>query len=502
MKSNAVLKRTCYIILISAFIVSMVFYVMFKNMNKKYKEIDTAVDKQVQVSLNEFLDTLGENGYQIETITADDTNELSDVETVFLSKEDKQSIIDNVVSALSPAVYKELESKTELEKQKVLDELEKTIQEKVTETIAEISGEGLSNIDRETIITAVTTIVESNMLEILSEKEKISEETIKTIQENIGKNVTELERQMQEYKSQMESLKSQYEKMVSDNKMDNQEYSSFYKDYQEFLKKYASNMSVTLTTSNIVSSAEIEAANDRQVLSAKAGNDLLNRINTLSSESSGSLEQIRDDLQKQLADNSEKITKLSEVQEKLQKYTEAVKAGDEEARTKLQKELEEYSKGLDDATREHIKEVLESTTDEIDEKLEAANQSIAGLETELKNSITENAAAIEKEKTANLADVNSIIADLKKLAQDADKDADREKYEAALGKIAEKKDGEWTPKENVTPTKALSIYNSVINETKIENRITEVSNNIDSNMMKAEFSPDGTTLTITVPTDN
>lgn len=200
--------------------------------------------------------------------------------------------------------------------------------------------------------------------------------------------------------------------------------------------------------------------------------------------------------------SNEFLNQLNELQKLLTNYTDAVKAGDEEARTKLQKELEEYSKSLDDATREHIKEVLESTTDEIDEKLEVANQSIAGLETELTNSITENATAIEKEKSANLADVNSITADLKELAQDADKDADREKYEAALSQIADNRDGIWVPKDNVTPTKALSVYNSVINETKIENRITEVSDNIDSNMMKAEFSPDGTTLTITVPGGN
>lgn len=200
--------------------------------------------------------------------------------------------------------------------------------------------------------------------------------------------------------------------------------------------------------------------------------------------------------------SNEILNQLNELQKLLTSYADAVKAGDEEARKKLQAELEEYSKGLDDATRKHIKDVIDSTTDDIDEKLNAANQSIVDLEAELTNSITENSTAIAKDKSDNLSDINSIIADLLRLIKDADKDADRAKYEAALEKIAEKKDGVWTPIESVTPTKALSVYNSVINETKIENRITEVSNNIDSNMMKAEFSADGSTLTITVPSNN
>lgn len=200
--------------------------------------------------------------------------------------------------------------------------------------------------------------------------------------------------------------------------------------------------------------------------------------------------------------SNEFLNQLNELQKLLTSYTDAVKAGDEEARKKLQAELEEYSKGLDDATRNHIKDVIDSTTNDIDEKLDAANQSITELEADLTNSITENSTAIAKDRSDNLSDINAIIADLQKLIGDADKDADRAKYEAALEKIAEKKDGVWTPIESVTPTKALSVYNSVINETKIENRITEVSNNIDSNMMKAEFSADGSTLTITVPSDN
>lgn len=103
-----------------------------------------------------------------------------------------------------------------------------------------------------------------------------------------------------------------------------------------------------------------------------------------------------------------------------------------------------------------------------------------------------------------MSDINEIIAELQKLISESEtqNSTDQAKYEDALSQIAEKKDGVWIPRESTTPTKALSVYNTVINETKIENRITSVSETIDSTMMKAEFSADGSTLTITIPNEN
>lgn len=226
---------------------------------------------------------------------------------------------------------------------------------------------------------------------------------------------------------------------------------------------------------------------------------LNNRLNNVSDDLQSQIEDSATTLQKQIDNNSQKISDLDAVQKKLQEYADAVKAGDEEARKKLQAELEEYSKGLDEATRQHISSVIDSTTADIDQKLAAANRSIAELETDLTNDITANAADIKKEQTANASDVNAIITELQKLADDAANSTERAKYQAALLQIADKENGAWKPKASVTPTKALSVYNTVIQETKIENKITSVTETIDSTMMKAEFSPDGTTLTITIP---
>lgn len=420
--------------------------------------------------------------------------------TLVINKDKSKMLASEIDKMVSDKVKKEV-SNNMISADELNTLLQSEIQ-KIYESIlnwnSDLSEYVLSEQEKEYIISATVKIVEEDLLKNIkddSSKYLELEKAIKSNEDNISKILSDIGK-IKDFSKDIDQTNARIDLLELAEGDSSNEILNQLNELQKLLTSYA----------DAVKAGDEEARKKLQAELEEYSKGLDKATREHIEEILNSTEENIDEkllaLQKQLNNNSSRIDELDVVQDKLQKYAEAVKAEDEEARKKLQAELEEYSKGLDDATRKHIKEVIDSTTDDIDEKLDAANQSIADLEAELTNSITENSTAIAKDKSDNLSDINAIIADLQKLIENADKDADRAKYEAALKKIAEKKDGVWTPIENVTPTKALSVYNSVINETKIENRITEVSNNIDSNMMKAEFSADGSTLTITVPSDN
>lgn len=481
--------------------------------NRKYEEINEQVSAMTEQYLELYLDDMSQDNMLVQQSGIKKETQVRDKIIVnLLSEDEKTKIISSVLGTLTPELYKNINFTSEAIRQDTLSQLESTLQEKILEILD--NSDLLTEEQKELITKEITIAVETQILHTINEQYTEMTAAITTIEKYVENNLLQMQEMLDQYEEKIKALeweiaalKSKIDQSNSNSKSDTEDLKKQLEDMENEYSKltnsflsYISSMKQTMDSLGLdpENGNLIDRINDLQVSLESADDQLSTSIKSLNSELTISSER----LQKQITDNSDMISELDTVQKKLQEYTDAVKAGDEEARVRLQKELEEYSKGLDDATRAHINDVINSTTEDIDKKLADANQSIAELGKNLTNSITANATAIEKEQSANISDVNEIVAELQKLIAETQNTTDQAKYEEALSQIAEEKNGTWTPRESVTPTKALSVYNTVVNETKIESRITSVSETIDATMMKAEFSEDGTTLTITIPNGN
>lgn len=481
--------------------------------NRKYEEINEKVSDMTEKYLEVYFDEMLQDNLPVQQSEIEKETQVRDKIIVnLISEDEKAKIISSVLGTLTPKLYKNINFSSEAIRQDTLSKLESTLQEKILEILN--NSNLLTEEQKQLITKEITIAVETQILNTIKEQYTEMTAAITTIEKYVENNLSQMKEMLDQYEEKIKALESEIAALKA--KID--QLNSNSKGDTEDLKKQLENMEneysrLTNTFLSYINSMKetmdslgldpengnlMERLNDLQMSMESADELLSANINNLNNDLATASER----LQKQITDNSDMISELDIVQKKLQEYADAVKSGDEEARKKLQSELEDYSKELDDATREHISNVINSTTEDIDKKLANANQTIAELEKKLTNSITANTAAIEKDQSANVSDINEIIAALRKLIAEAQNNTDKAKYEEALSQIAEKKNGIWTPREAITPTKALSVYNTVVNETKIENRITSVSETIDSTMMKAEFSADGTTLTITIPNGN
>lgn len=506
------LQKVLFFALIGILVVSVIISISVTSQyNRKYEKINDQVSEMTEQYLELYLDEMLPENMSVQQ--AEKETQIRDKIIVnLLSEDEKEKIVSSVLDTLTPKLYRDINFNSEAIRQDALNQLESSLQEKILETLNNSSL--LTEEQKELITKEMTIAVETQILEVLKEQYAEMTAAVATIEKYVESNLTQMQEILDQYEekikaleSELAALKAKIDQLNSDSKNDTEDLKKQLENMENEYSKltnsflcYINSMKATMDSLGLdpENGNLIDRINDLQV-SLELADDLLSEsIQSLNSDLTISSER----LQKQITDNSDMISELDTVQKKLQEYTEAVKDGDEEARARLQKELEEYSKGLDDATRAHINDVISSTTEDIDTKLADANQSIAELEKNLTNSITANTTAIEKEQSANISDVNEIIAELQKLIAETQNTTDQAKYEEALSQIAEEKNGTWTPRESVTPTKALSVYNTVVNETKIESRITSVSETIDATMMKAEFSADGTTLTITIPNGN
>lgn len=478
--------------------------------NRKYEEINEQVSDMTEQYLEVYLDEMSQKNMPVQQSEIKQVRDKIIVN--LLSEDEKAKIISNVLGTLTPELYKNINFSSEAIRQDTLSQLENTLQEKTLEILN--NSDLLTEEQKQLITKEITIAVETQILNTINEQYTEMTAAITTIEKYVENNLSQMQEMLSQYEEKLKALESEIAALKSKIDQSNLNSKSDTKDLKKQLDdmeseysrltnsflSYINSMKETMDSLDLENGNLIDQINDLKA-SLELADDLLSAsIKSLNSDLTSSSER----LQEQITDNSNMISELDIVQKELQLYADAVKNGDEEARAKLQKKLEEYSKGLDDATRAHVNDVINSTTEDIDKKLANANQSISELEKKLTNSITANATAIEKDRSANVSDINEIIAELQKLISESEtqNSTDQAKYEDALSQIAEKKDGVWIPRESTTPTKALSVYNTVINETKIENRITSVSETIDSTMMKAEFSADGSTLTITIPNEN
>lgn len=515
--------------------------------NHKYNKINDNVTDSVEKYLEEYLGATLQTNISAGTLDKLDkeqtTGGVADAQALGLTKEDKDAIIESVVGTLTPSFMTQLNSNAEMVRQDTMQQLEKTIEQQVKEILA--SSDVLTDEQKDILVKQITVSVENEVLQVLKENYTELTNSITILETYVKNNLADIEKKLEDYKVQMSDMEKDISELQSKVDKLNVETSSDNSGLTNRLDKITENY-------NLLRNSFTQYINQMNQMLESLGlsgmdTSIIDMINTLSvtlqeadKELNAQMVAVTDDLQQQLDNNKAKIESLDKVSANLDKYIQAVEAGDETAREQLKTEIEASLTGLDETTQKSIQDVLNSASSdksELQELIDTANNNLTTAKDALRNSITENTMKISEldtkidtntqQITDKITDNTSKISNLDQVSANLDKyikavesgdEAARTQLKtqiedsiSGLDEATKKSIQDVLDSASADKTELeglVSSANNKIDTTKAElnNQITEMSKNLDAvkeSLITGEFvtETDGsTTVVITIPT--
>lgn len=366
--------------------------------NRQLEIAKKEVAETVKVDLETYLSNLTDD-YKTEVIRELDKEDVIN-EITYLSSEQIDAIVKEITVLVKERLMEEAVNPTFTEQELV--KIEKEIAEKVEKSLGAGAG-SMTKSEKDALITSITTITETTVLNELRQEFYELEENIQILTEKVESNVNSLKESLekqgdsilvlQDRIKELEDLISSLQNGTSTDFKDmSAELNQLREDHSRLYSAYLASQLVALNTSDIVTNLIAEPTNSDGVVSAKAGhvmktdisnlqNDIMNlnsyldstftgidsefdrlermtekKLGDLSSDSSAALEDARKALQDAIDGNATDIDQLNEALEQAQK---ALSDNLSDLDSKTADALKEAEKKLSD-TISQVKDDLES----------------------------------------------------------------------------------------------------------------------------------------------
>lgn len=348
-----------------------------------------------------------------------------------ISEEQMNMIISEVSSEVTPTLLKQLSlTKSEIN-QHAITQLEESVEDKIQDVIPEYS---LSDEEMNTLIDSISLIVEMNVWEKLSQTLDQDEyqNNLDILQEAINDKFKQIKLSLETYSNTVSELENKINNMkcegVSEKELLDMEdrLMEAYRKLEEFTIKSSNTVS-------IINDLMTDYKTDNGVVSAKAGHDMMIRIQDL---------------------NDRFITTMNTLSQKINNETAALKAADKQ----IAAQISDNTSKLEDLNQ--VTDILNGSIIEVDKALRMEG---SDREQAIKDAVAQINDSISSLQENNIQ-INSDTLNKLNVA--------KEQLEAALQASEEE--------QEQTLLAALEAADSTLKEvqTDLEQRITELSNAI------------------------
>ena len=348
-----------------------------------------------------------------------------------ISEEQMNMIISEVSSEVTPTLLKQLSlTKSEIN-QHAITQLEESVEDKIQDVIPEYS---LSDEEMNTLIDSISLIVEMNVWEKLSQTLDQDEyqNNLDILQEAINDKFKQINLSLETYSNTVSELENKINNMkcegVSEKELLDMEdrLMEAYRKLEEFTIKSSNTVS-------IINDLMTDYKTDNGVVSAKAGHDMMIRIQDL---------------------NDRFITTMNTLSQKIDNETAALKAADKQ----IAAQISDNTSKLEDLNQ--VTDILNGSIIEVDKALRMEG---SDREQAIKDAVAQINDSISSLQENNIQ-INSDTLNKLNVA--------KEQLEAALQASEEE--------QEQTLLDALEAADSTLKEvqTDLEQRITELSNAI------------------------
>lgn len=348
-----------------------------------------------------------------------------------ISEEQMNMIISEVSSEVTPTLLKQLSlTKSEIN-QHAITQLEESVEDKIQDVIPEYS---LSDEEMNTLIDSISLIVEMNVWEKLSQTLDQDEyqNNLDILQEAINDKFKQINLSLETYSNTVSELENKINNMkcegVSEKELLDMEdrLMEAYRKLEEFTIKSSNTVS-------IINDLMTDYKTDNGVVSAKAGHDMMIRIQDL---------------------NDRFITTMNTLSQKIDNETAALKAADKQ----IAAQISDNTSKLEDLNQ--VTDILNGSIIEVDKALRMEG---SDREQAIKDAVAQINDSISSLQENNIQ-INSDTLNKLNVA--------KEQLEAALQASEEE--------QEQTLLAALEAADSTLKEvqTDLEQRITELSNAI------------------------
>lgn len=319
-----------------------------------------------------------------------------------LTQEQQDGLIRQLTAKLTPDLLRTVTGNDTAVAKETIEDLEQTIYDRICEDLGtyEESAEPTDS-QKEAMADAVTVIVESNIMAIVDERFEQQNKYLDFIEESIAEKLQKMTDTVNHYQETVKEIENKL-RVLEKNSSNSEEVEKLRAQLEILRQSYESFIATAQPAIHIVTDLSVYPAGSNDVLSARAGYSLsqrLSNVNTALSTSfnefseyidakvddnydkqSQKLADAKTDLESQIADNVEQLELLDKARQAAQKALETKEAEDVEA---FKKALQE----LDTNLSSDLQEAYDSLLTDLDKTRDSLQDEIRQMGDDVNNNI-------------------------------------------------------------------------------------------------------------------
>lgn len=481
-----------------------------------YGEAAEAARENISVELKEYFgqyltNQKGELKELSNTVEAiQDTGAMS----IELTKEQQDMLIASVLENLTPEKVMELANSNNEASLNAITSMEKNIYDQLVEKFSSYYEEArLTDSQREAIADAVTVIVEKNIYDELEKRFESQEKYLSQIEQSITEKLDRVTNTVSVYQQTVKEIETKLN-VLEKNSTNAEELERLRKELEELSQNYQTFVSTAQPAINIVTNLSVMPSGDNDVLSAQAGYTLNQKISNLNVTLTDAYEEFAAKITQKVNDNDKKQSlKLADTKEDLEKQisdnTEKMRLLDE-ARKAAEKALQ--TKSEEDIRS--LKDAMGQLGDNMSQDLQDAYDSLMAADTANKAETGRIIEALEDSLNSDIVAANNNITSLRADLEAAKKALDKQLTDAKTDLEGQMKANSEMQSQSLEDTKNSLEGQLNANDTKqsknladtkenLEGQIRQmgddVNNNIVTKLPSYTWSEGGNHLSISIP---